>query len=163
MTSSGTQKQLWLPLPETVTRFLLGPGFSLSRLRERPMEGRGWAQVHVAAGDRQGFRGVGAVSSTEVMETQRQSPRETGTRRDPTAMKRDPGMSGSQPSRAPCTPLHPPAPASPPEGAYLCVTESPMSLRTICGDPCGRSAGRGAGSAGWGSPAGAACACGLLC
>lgn len=29
-----------------------------------------------------------------------------------------------------------------PMWTYLCVTESPISLRTICGDPCGRSAER---------------------
>lgn len=34
--------------------------------------------------------------------------------------------------------------------AYLCVTESPMSLCTICGEPWGRSAGEEGGQAGRG-------------
>ena len=123
--------------------FLLGPVFSLSRWTRRLEEGQGRASKSKrAAGDRQGLQ-VGAMSTEEwtdrplsVCETEwtdrhTKSPERQGQNRTP-VMQSDP-LSGAQPIQVPAQ-LCVPSPPQPSQ-AYLCVTESPMSLRTICGDP----------------------------
>lgn len=85
------------------------------------------------------YRGDGDYPEAKSLEKQRsgQTPPHYNEER---SLSEGSGMCESQPS---CVP----SPSSP-GWAYLCVTESPMSLRTICGDPCGRSVGKETKSAG---------------
>lgn len=93
-----------------------------------------------AAGDRQGLQ-VGAmcteewtdrplsVCETEWTDRHTKSPGDRVRTEPSDAVTPQAGFSHTGPSPALCPP--PPQPGQ----AYLCVTESPMSLRTICGDP----------------------------
>ena len=71
------------------------------------------------------------VCETEWTDRHTKSPERQGQNRTP-VMQSDP-PSGAQPIQVPAQ-LCVPSPPQPSQ-AYLCVTESPMSLRTICGDP----------------------------